>query len=126
VTILAFDGKLDAYSLPKVDEQMTALFDSGCRRLVLNLQLLKWINAAALGFLGKHEKRLRELGGELVLSEPSEFFQTAINTLRLDQIYKVFPNDAKAVKYFHDAGGERRPSDPGAAHPPEEEGPASP
>jgi hypothetical protein len=46
------------------------------------------------------QKRLTGLGGELVLSEPSKFFRTTIKALGLDQVFRIYPNDQEAVKYF--------------------------
>ncbi|MHC4550882.1 MAG: STAS domain-containing protein [Planctomycetota bacterium] len=105
VTILAFTGEFDAFNLPQVGEKIDALIHTGCTHLVFNLRLLKFINSSALGYLIKTHKRLRELDGELVLAEPSKFFQTTIKTLGIDQIFKIFPDDQEAVKYLHDAGG---------------------
>jgi len=107
VTILAFTGEFDAFNLPTISEKIDALIQTGCNRLVFNLRLLKFINSSALGYLIKTHKRLKELDGELVLSEPSKFFQTTIKTLGIDQIFKVFTKDEEAVKYFHEAGGEQ-------------------
>lgn len=106
VTILAFTGEFDAFNLPTISEKIDTLIQGGCTRLVFNLRLLKFINSSALGYLIKTHKRLRELEGELVLSEPSKFFQTTIKTLGIDQIFKVFEDDQEALKYFHDAGGK--------------------
>jgi len=105
VTILAFTGEFDAFNLPTISEKLDALIQSGHTRLAFNLRLLKFINSSALGYLIKTSKRLREVDGELVLSEPSKFFQSTISTLGIDKIFKIFPSDEEAVKYFHDAGG---------------------
>ncbi|MHC4451558.1 MAG: hypothetical protein ACYS0E_15725, partial [Planctomycetota bacterium] len=46
--------------------------------------------------------------GELVLSEPSKFFETTVATLGIDQIFKIYTNDEEAVKHFHGEGGEEK------------------
>jgi anti-sigma B factor antagonist len=132
VTILTFVGEFDAYNLPGVSEKIEALIETGCRRLVFNLRLLKFINSTALGYFIKTAKRLKELDGELVLAEPSKFFQTTIKTLGIDQVFRIYPNDQEAVKYFHyrdEDGGTagmparldpQRPSGSGTAPPPED------
>ena len=107
VNILAFTGEFDAFNLPQISEKIDDLVQRGCNRLVFNLHLLKFINSSALGYLIKTAKRLRELDGELVLSEPSKFFQTTIKTLGIDQIFKIFPDDNEAVKYFHGVGAKQ-------------------
>src|SRR5210317_239319 len=104
VQILAFKGEFDAFNLPTISEKLDALIQTGCTRLVFNLRRLKFINSSALGYLIKTSKRLVELEGELVLSEPSKFFKSTITTLGIDQIFKIFPTDEEAVKYFHDLG----------------------
>ena len=108
VNILSFAGEFDAFNLPTISEKIDALIQKGGTRLVFNLQELKFINSSALGYLIKTHKRLRELDGELVLSTPSKFFQSTVTTLGIDQIFKIYPDDEEAVKYFHDAGGEEK------------------
>jgi anti-sigma B factor antagonist len=106
VTILGFIGEFDAFNLNTISEKLDTLIEKGRTQLVFNLRLLKFINSSALGYLIKTSKRLKELDGELVLSDPSKFFQSTISTLGIDQIFKIFSTDQEAVKYFHDAGGE--------------------
>ena len=106
VTILAFTGEFDAPNLPQVEEKTDTPIQEGCTHLVFNFRLLTFVDSSALGHLIKTAKRLKDLGGELVLSEPSKFLQTTIKTLGIDQILRVFPSDEEAVTYFHETGGE--------------------
>jgi len=106
VTILAFTGEFDAFNLPTISDKLDNLINTGAKKLVFNLRLLKFINSSALGYLIKTRKRLAELDGELVIAQPSKFFQSTITTLGIDQIFKIFPVDEEAVKYFNEAGGE--------------------
>ncbi|MHC4493720.1 MAG: STAS domain-containing protein [Planctomycetota bacterium] len=115
VTILAFTGEFDAFNLPQVGEKIDALIQKGSTHLVFNLRLLKFINSSALGYLIKTAKRLKELDGELVLSEPSKFFQTTIKTLGIDRIFRIYPDDQEAVKYFHAHEAEELESYEGVA-----------
>ncbi len=108
VTLLAFTGEFDAFNLPTISEKLDNLIQTGVKKLVFNLRLLKFINSSALGYLIKTHKRLKEIDGELVLSEPSKFFQSTITTLGIDQIFKIFPVDEEAIKYFHDASGQQQ------------------
>ena len=108
VTILAFTGEFDAFNLPTISEKLDALINTGAKKLVFNLRFLKFINSSALGYLIKTRKRLAEIDGELCIAQPSKFFQSTITTLGIDQIFKIFPTDEEAVKYFHEAGGEQQ------------------
>jgi anti-sigma B factor antagonist len=106
VTILVLTGELDGFNLPEAGEMIDGLIEKGSRRLVLNLRQLKFINSLALGYLIKTAKRLKELDGELVLSEPSQFFQTTIKTLGIDQIFRIYADDQEAVQHFHAAAAD--------------------
>ena len=110
VTILVFTGEFDAFNLPTISEKLDALIQTGCTHLAFNLKRLKFINSSALGYLIKTSKRLDAIDGELVISEPSKFFQSTISTLGIDQIFKIFPTDEEAVKYYHDLGGQEQKS----------------
>jgi len=108
VTILTFKGEFDAFNLPKISEGIDQLVQKGRTRLVFNLKGLKFINSSALGYLIKTHKNLREYDGELVLSEPSKFFETTVATLGIDQIFKIYTTDEEAVKHFHGEEGEEK------------------
>jgi len=110
VNIISFSGEFDAFNLPTISEKIDGLIQKGCTRLVFNLHLLKFINSSALGYLIKTHKHLRTVDGELVLAEPSKFFQTTIATLGIDQIFKIFETSEDAVNYFHDAGEAKESS----------------
>ena len=103
VTILALMGEFDASSLPQVGETVEPLTQKQGTQLVLNLRRLEFSDSSALGYLIKTAKRLKELDGEFVLSEPCKFFQATIKTLGIDRILKVFPSDEEAVRHLHEA-----------------------
>ncbi|MHC4974292.1 MAG: STAS domain-containing protein [Planctomycetota bacterium] len=103
-TILTLVGELDTNNLPGVSEKLDALIQKGVRHLVFNLRLLQF-SKSALGCFIKTAKRLKELDGDLVLSEPSSSFQSTIKAFGIDQIFRIYPNDQEAVKYFHDRPG---------------------
>ena len=92
VTILALIGEFDASSLPQVGETVEPLTQKQGTQLVLNLRRLEFSDSSALGYLIKTAKRLKELDGEFVLSEPCKFFQATIKTLGIDRstLYMAF------------------------------------
>ena len=104
VTILAFDGELDAFNLSAVSEKVDALINAGSTKLVVNLRLLTFINSSALGWLLETRERLDELAGDLVIAEPSEFFERAAVSLGIDRIFEIYPVEDEAVRHFQEAG----------------------
>ena len=100
VSVVAVEGDLDAFTLPKVSAQIDALIQEGAARLVVNLQGLKFIDSSALGYLIGTGKRLREMEGELVVSQPSTIFRTTMNTLGLAGVFRIFDDDRSAQAHF--------------------------
>ncbi|MHC4450697.1 MAG: STAS domain-containing protein, partial [Planctomycetota bacterium] len=53
ITILRFNGAFDAVNLEKVSAGINGVIAKGCKRLVLNLKELEFINSSALGYIIK-------------------------------------------------------------------------
>ncbi len=102
VTLLKFP-ELDATRFSEITREFDALVGQGATRFVFNIQRLTFIDSSGIAFFIETLARLRESQGELVLSEPSKFFQTKIAALGIDRIFKIFPTDEEAIKYFDDA-----------------------
>ena len=104
VTIVAFTGEFDAMDLPAVNAEMEGMIQEGCLRLVFNLRDLTFINSTWISYLLKTSKDLKDAGGELVLSDPSRFFQRVGQALGLERIFSVFPDDQGALEHFGEDG----------------------
>ena len=90
-----FDAARDAARLAEIDE---LIGDS--IRVVFNFRELTFLNSSALGYLLKTSKTLAAKGGELVISEPAECFQKIMNVYDVDLVFRVFPDDGKALDHF--------------------------
>ena len=98
--ILALEGEFDHLTLPTISEKVDALLDKGHTNLIFNLHRLKFVDSSALGYLLKTWKQLKKFDGELVLSQPSEFFSSTVAILGFDEIFKIFPSDDDALRHF--------------------------
>ena len=100
IEIVSLSGDLDAFNLEPTTAKLDALIDSGVRRLVFNLGGLRFINSSALAYMIKTRRRLKDAGGEMVITRPSTFFHSAITTLGTDRLFTTFQTDDEAVKYL--------------------------
>lgn len=100
VVILKFTGEFDTFNLPGFSERIDRMIAVGDTRMVLDLHLLKFINSAALGYLIKTHKAVKEKGGEMVLARPSKFLKKTLVTLGLDGVFKIFDTAENAVSHF--------------------------
>lgn len=100
IEIVTLSGELDEFNLEPITAKLDALLDSGVRRLVFNLGGLRFINSSALAYMLKTRGRLKDAGGELVITRPSRFFHSAITTLGTERLFTTFENDDDAVEYL--------------------------
>lgn len=100
VTILSLQGELDSDNLPAAREETDGVIQSGCDRLIFNLGELAFLNSSALAYLITVHKRVKSMGGQLVFSQPSRFFQTTIKHLGLERVFRVFEDDQAALEHL--------------------------
>lgn len=100
VTLVAFDGELDAFNLAATAKEIDALVDGGEARLVFDLKKLSFINSSALGYLIKVRKKAQAAGGDVVLVEPSNFFRKTLVTLGLDKLFSVYESRDDGVRHY--------------------------
>ena len=89
VSLLTVSGDFDAFAANPFLEQVETIVQAGSIHLVVNLRLVLFINSTAIGCLIKSRKRLRGLGGDLVLSETSQRAKTSLESLGLGSVLKV-------------------------------------
>jgi anti-anti-sigma factor len=100
VVILKFTGEFDAFNLPTFSAKIDAMVAAGDRQLVLDLHALKFINSAALGYLIKMGKRLKDSGGGMVVARPSKFIQKTLATLGLDTVFTAYQTVEDGILHF--------------------------
>lgn len=96
--LFTLPGDFDAFDLPAVSSKVDEAVAAGATRLVFDTSKVAFINSSALGYLIKTRKRLRELGGDLVIAEPSAYFRATIDTLGVDQIFTIAPTVDEALR----------------------------
>lgn len=98
VACLTLTGEFDSFAANPFLEQIESIVSAGTSSVVANLRLVLFINSTAVGALIKARKRLRGLGGDLVVSEPSQRVRETLDLLGLGAILKTFKNDDEAAK----------------------------
>jgi anti-anti-sigma factor len=100
IVLLKFTGELETFNLPTFSERMDRMIEAGDREFILDLHLLKFINSAALGYLIRTAKVVREKGGEVVIARPSKFIRKTLVTLGLEQVFKVYETVEDGILHF--------------------------
>jgi anti-anti-sigma factor len=91
-------GDIDTDTYQKFDSQVFSLIDAGSNRLILSLERTPVINSMGVGVIVRAYKKLKELGGGLVLLNPSSGIRQVLFTLMLEKKLSITSTVDDAVK----------------------------
>lgn len=100
VAALTLTGEFDSFAANPFLEQVDAIIHSGTSNVVANLRLVLFINSTAIGSLIKARKRLKGLGGDLVIAEPSARVKETLSSLGLEKVIRTFNSDDDAIHFL--------------------------
>lgn len=96
VVVISPVGRLDAFTVPTLREQITKFCDEGVLYFVLDLSAVSFMDSAGVTVLVSLLRRTRPIGGNVKLVHPKQ--EAAMRVLRLTKMDQVFsfveqPND---------------------------------
>ena len=95
--IISCEGVIE----PEVAEEISdRVVEHDIRRIVLNVKSSPYIRSIALGPLILTQRRLREGGGEMVLSQPGVPFLRIWRALGLCDLFRHFESDDEAMAHL--------------------------
>lgn len=92
ICLVELRGELDVYTCRTARKEFRALLDSAHRRLLLDLGRLTFIDSAGLGMLVRLLRRVRDMGGDLVLVRATPSTRKLFRMTGLDALF-VFAED---------------------------------
>lgn len=96
VATLALTGRLDAVRIKRVESVITGLPDAGHLKVVIDMGGIEWLDSSGARVLIALYKKLRPLGGRVVVAslqrQPKEVFRL----LSLDAALPVYASPAEA------------------------------
>jgi anti-sigma B factor antagonist len=101
VTVVKFIDKkiLDEQNIQIIGEQLFGLVEeSGRRKILLNFDNVDYLSSAALGKLVTMHKKVMAVGGKLVLCSISPNIFEVFKITKLNQVFKIFPNEEEALQ----------------------------
>ena len=98
--LLKLSGEFDTFHVSRLSEEIEGLIEQKIYHVILNLRLVEFMNSTALGAILKTQKRMKEKGGDLVISRPSVFCKEILARVGLDRLIRVFPTDEGAAQHL--------------------------
>ena len=100
VNLIRLSGSLDMYSFPRLEAQLSTLYNQGQYCVVLDFQELDYIGSAGLGALIGFAKQAREHGGDGKLLNVPERIYKIIELLGFTKVLQVHADEASALASF--------------------------
>ncbi len=89
IAVLPLETDLDVRSVPRVRAQIDRLIADGCRRIILNMGDVAYIDSCGMGMLFCAIRRMRTVGGLISLIGVSPEIYRSLKILRLVEVMPV-------------------------------------
>ncbi|HEY3415031.1 MAG TPA: STAS domain-containing protein [Armatimonadota bacterium] len=97
VSVVTVQGEVDVYTAPRLKEEIHHSIDAGCTHLAIDLSGVAYMDSSGLGVLIGALKRVREEGGDLILSAPNPRIARIMDVTGLSRIFNVHSATDEAV-----------------------------
>jgi anti-sigma B factor antagonist len=90
------EARLATKAAQDFGEQLNHLIELGHRRVVLNMQRVRFIDSSGLGIIVMLQRRLTD-GGEIAIVSDQEAVLNVLKLTRMNKIFRIFSDEASAV-----------------------------
>jgi anti-sigma B factor antagonist len=95
--VLDLQGEVDAFTAPKLKQEIINLIERGSTRLAVDLADVTYLDSTGLGVLIGGLKRTRDKDGELVLICPNVRITRIFEITGLSRIFDMFKTEEEAL-----------------------------
>ncbi|MHB1390541.1 MAG: STAS domain-containing protein [Thermoleophilia bacterium] len=88
--VITIKGELDLYTAPRLKEELLAVLEDNVLQLVIDMTGVHFIDSSALGVLIGGVKRLKPLGGKLVLVSVDENVNWILQITGLNSVFEIY------------------------------------
>lgn len=100
VAVLTIAGRIDTATSPQFEEAVNEIIDKGSHNLVMDFADVEFLSSSGLRILVTTRKRLREMGGDIVLANPSQRAMDSLEIAGLNELFKSFSDREDAIASF--------------------------
>lgn len=101
IHILELNGELDAHTAPILEENITTLIEQSQFRIIVNCTGLDYISSAGLGVFMAYIEEVRNLGGDIKLTNMKPTVYNVFDLLGFPTLYDILDEEAQAIGMFN-------------------------
>lgn len=99
VTIISLSGRIDTYTLHKIEPYITQLIATKYPAfLLVSLKEVSFLDSSGIAFLVKLLKRCVFTGGNLSLLHVHSNIRSIFRTTNLDRVFSIYDNEDEAIR----------------------------
>ena len=95
--ILALDGEVDLHRAPEIRAALAPLVAQKVPRLLIDLTKVRYIDSSGLAVFIETLQRVMAYGGAFGIFGLSESVRAIFHVACLDQVFRIFPDEAAAT-----------------------------
>ena len=100
VAVISVSGRIDTSTSTQFEETINDLIDKGHFNLVMDFNEVDFLSSSGLRILVTTRKKLREMGGDVVLANPSQRAADSVEIAGLDKLFQSYPDREEAIGSF--------------------------
>lgn len=100
VSILDIQGELDAHTAFQLEQELKSLIDAESYHIIVNCRELAYIASAGLGVFMAYIEDIRNLGGDIKLSNMTESVFHVFDLLGFPSLYDILKDESEAIEGF--------------------------
>ena len=101
VSVIALDGRLDAYVSSNVEQKLNALVDADEICLVVSLERLDYVSSSGLRVLLASLKKVRKRDGDIKLACMKPHIKEVFDVAGFSQLFSIYDLEDVAVQAFN-------------------------
>ncbi len=108
VTVLALTGRVDAHTVPQLQNRIQTVSSAKPSNLIIDLSAVDFMDSSGLAALVQGMRRCQATGGRLCLSNPQQPVRMVLELTRLDKAIRIFASEQEAIASFFSSKGALR------------------
>lgn len=98
ISFITVKGRMDAFSAPVFEKDISALIAQGENTFIINLSALEYISSAGLRSILTVAKQLKKINGEIIFTGLQDTVEEVFKISGFQSLFKLYETDEKALK----------------------------
>jgi len=95
--VVALEGEIDLHESPGMREALRPLIEQKLPRIFIDMTDVSYIDSSGIAVIIDAMQRVQAYGGKLALFGIRPNVRTVFEIARLDQVFKIFPDEKSAI-----------------------------